>query len=519
MNNALLSAPHCLARIACVSLVGIALASQPAWAQQEDATNTPSNKMEVQSQLDPTFQSKISDDSAYICALVEHKYAQDAKRALTPGASAQPNARRFVKAEEPTPAPAQPVPFGSAGAQFDYVPNFSWFRSHAGRRYNAPFALVPRDLPKEMLYFIFKESSGNYDHGFGAGDGYNALGAFQIDRNYGLANFFMMVSNYDPAKFYMLAAVGEKYNWDFKTYPVWDNNATEHPQYAKFTEFGRDLNWAWHQAYAADPATFSALQNDYIYKAYYASKTGIKRIMLYYGIDLTARSNQLKSLVWGMANLFGTGGGVDQLKQGHVWGVSRFIEKAGINGSMSDVDIITRLCDSVVNNCKELLPKSDRYWQGYINRYNSEKAHYLSQLTIPAGEVHRVYNPKTGEHLFITSNSDKEYYLVRGWKNEGKAWVAPNQSSQPVYRMVNPYSGDHMFTVSKEEADTMVSNGWQVQYMPFYSADSTGVPVYRLFNPYATFATHHFTLNTQERDYLVSIGWKDEGIAWYASSK
>lgn len=406
-----------------------------------------------------------------------------------------------------------------AGADFSYVPDFSSWKYKPATRYTTSFNLEKVELPHEMFYFIFKESGGNYDHGFSSGDSFNALGAFQIDRRFGLADFFKMVYNYDPSTFYMMRAVGEKYNWDFKTPLVWDADATSHPVYKKFTEFGRDLNAAWHEAYKADPHTFKSLQDYYIYRNYYLGSSGIKRTMLYYGVDLSARSNQLKSLVWGMTNLFGKGGGVDQLKRGNVWGVNRFLKLADINGNMSDAELVERICDAVINNIKELYPSSQIYWQGWINRYESEKKYYLSKLTLPAGEVHRVYDPRTGEHLFITSQSDKIWYVSRGWNDEGRAWIAPVQSAQVVYRMVNPYSGDHMFTVDTKEVETMVSNGWQVQYKPFYSADATKIPVYRLFNPYESFATHHFTMDKAEVDHLVSLGWKNEGIGWYAESK
>ena len=381
------------------------------------------------------------------------------------------------------------------------------------RHYDVPFELKDMSFSDQMTYFTKWESGRNYNHGFGAGDGYNALGAYQFDRRYGLATFMQQVVNYDPATFHMLAEVGEKYNWDFETPVVWDAEA------GKFTDFGNDLNAAWHAAYNASPTLFSHLQDYYCYRNYYSGPDGVYRSLRYFGFDLDGRSDSVKSLAWGMANLFGKGGGAPELKRGHVWGANKFFAAAGVNGNMSDAEFVRAVCTQSIDHVKEVLPKSGAYWEGYINRYTDEEREYLSHLKLPAGQVNRVYNPSTGEHLFITEKSDLDWYTARGWTDEGAAWFAPLQSNEVVYRLCNPYSGDHMFTKDPAEVETMKSNGWVVQSTPFSSASSDQRPVYRLFNPYATFATHHFTLFKDERDNLKRIGWIVEGVAWYGNTQ
>ena len=245
----------------------------------------------------------------------------------------------------------------------------------AANSYEVPFDLHYKSFPSEMTYFQKWESGHNYDHGFGAGDSYNALGAYQFDRRYGLDTFMKQVYNYDPQTFKMLATVGEKYNWDFSTPDVFDKNTST------FTQFGNDLNQAWHSAYAASPDVFSRLQDYYAYYNYYAAPDGVKRSLSYFGVNPDERSDSFKSLVWGMANLFGKGGGISYLKEGKYWGCNKFFKLADINGSMNDEQLINSICDAVIYNVKEVLPNSSDYWEGYINRYTDEKAHYLG-LTI-----------------------------------------------------------------------------------------------------------------------------------------
>lgn len=383
------------------------------------------------------------------------------------------------------------------------------FSAPSVSHYSVPFELQDMSFSEDMMYFKKWESGNNYDHGFGKGDGYNALGAFQFDRRYGLATFMQQVFNYDPKTFYMLASVGEKYKWDFETPAVWDEEKQE------FTEFGRDLNAAWHAAYRANPRLFSDLQNYYCYRNYYSGRDGVRDSLRHFGFDLDGRSDSVKSLAWGMANLFGKGGGAPELRRGNVWGANKFFAAAKVNANMTDADFVRAVCSAIIDHVQEILPKSQDYWEGYINRYKDEERQYLSHLVFPSGQVNRVYDPTTGEHLFITEKSDLDWYVAHGWKDEGIAWHAPTQSGEIVYRLCNPYSGDHMFTKDVTEVQTMVGNGWIVQSKPFYSASSDQAPIYRLFNPYETFGTHHFTMSQKERDDLVRIGWVDEGIAWY----
>jgi hypothetical protein len=133
-------------------------------------------------------------------------------------------------------------------------------------------------------------------------------------------------------------------------------------------------------------------------------------------------------------------------------------------------------------------------------------------------QMHRLYNPYSGEHFYTSSVNEVCMLVVEGWQYEGAGWVAPATSSTPVYRLYNPYAGDHHYTTSSFERDHLIEVGWNDEGIGWYSDDTRSVPVYRQYNPYAEVGTHNYTTSAYERDSLVGIGWRDEGVGWYALS-
>lgn len=134
-------------------------------------------------------------------------------------------------------------------------------------------------------------------------------------------------------------------------------------------------------------------------------------------------------------------------------------------------------------------------------------------------QMHRMYNPNSGEHFYTANVTEKQHLVSVGWKYEGIGWVAPTGDSRgdAVYRLYNRNSGDHHYTLSAVERDWLVKLGWSYEGIGWYSAKpEQGVPLYRLYNPYAKVGTHHYTLALSERDWLVPKGWRAEGIGWYA---
>ena len=143
-----------------------------------------------------------------------------------------------------------------------------------------------------------------------------------------------------------------------------------------------------------------------------------------------------------------------------------------------------------------------------------------ASTTQSVNEMHRLYNPNSGEHFYTASTKEFKYLVSIGWKDEGIGWYAPTSSSTPVYRLYNPYSGDHHYTMSKSENDYLDSIGWTAEGIGWYSDDAKGVTLYRQFNPYCTGAgSHNYTTDKKENDYLATIGWNAEGTAWYGVKK
>ena len=130
-------------------------------------------------------------------------------------------------------------------------------------------------------------------------------------------------------------------------------------------------------------------------------------------------------------------------------------------------------------------------------------------------EMHRLYNPNSGEHFYIADTAEKDALVPLGWKYEGIGWTAPEKSSTPVYRLYNKYGGEHHYTFDASEKDALVAAGWSYEGVGWYSDDARTVPLYREYNPNAFANNNNYTTDRGEHDHLCSIGWRDEGEAWY----
>ena len=140
------------------------------------------------------------------------------------------------------------------------------------------------------------------------------------------------------------------------------------------------------------------------------------------------------------------------------------------------------------------------------------------ELLVGLRQMHRLYNPYSGEHLYTADTSERDALAGIGWIYEGVGWTAPKGSQTPVWRLYNPYSGDHHYTMKADEYESLAKIGWEQEGIAWYSAskdDKGAVPLYRLFNPYATVATHHYTASSDEYNKLGEAGWEKEGYAWY----
>ena len=131
-------------------------------------------------------------------------------------------------------------------------------------------------------------------------------------------------------------------------------------------------------------------------------------------------------------------------------------------------------------------------------------------------EMHRLYNPNSGEHFFTASGEEKDVLVSAGWKYEGIGFKAPAESDMPILRLYNPNEGKHHYTASEEEWYSLIEKGWKDEGLGWYGADEgKGIPMYRLYNPNA--GDHMYTLSAEERDFLIKAGWNDEGIGFWTA--
>lgn len=222
-------------------------------------------------------------------------------------------------------------------------------------------SLSPVSLSDEMKYFCKYESSQNYDQGFSYGDGYNAMGYYQFDRRHALFGFLKAVYACNPTTYAMFAGpISNEATLSSKSYATYDE-ATD-----KLTPMAQELNDAWHAAYQANPTEFSALQDAYSYNTYYLPVRNLLKTK--YGIDLDKRADCVKGLMWGLSNLFGYGG------------CQNYLNDAKISEDMTDEELVTAVCDTVVTRVTYYCSSQPQYWQGWQNRYRSEKATCLAYL-------------------------------------------------------------------------------------------------------------------------------------------
>lgn len=70
-------------------------------------------------------------------------------------------------------------------------------------------------------------------------------------------------------------------------------------------------------------------------------------------------------------------------------------------------------------------------------------------------------------HTLITDITELHILVENGWKFEGIAFHAGG--SVPVYRLYNPGNGDHLFTTSETERDDLELHGWSPEGIAFFA--------------------------------------------------
>jgi hypothetical protein len=139
-------------------------------------------------------------------------------------------------------------------------------------------------------------------------------------------------------------------------------------------------------------------------------------------------------------------------------------------------------------------------------------------VDVEAAEMHRLYNPNSGEHFYTANTVERDKVKSAGWRYEGIGWTAP-ESGDPVYRLYNPNAGDHHYTLHLYEKNHLVKVGWKYEGIGWYSDKNKSIPLYRAYNPNAKAGSHNYTVNNNEQQTLLRAGWRNEGIAWYGVGK
>lgn len=361
---------------------------------------------------------------------------------------------------------AEPGDASNNGAQTYSMDDDSGIATYSVRTQS----ISPRYVSPEMLYFCKWESGQNYNQGLSWGDGYHAMGYFQFDNRHDLGSFLKAAYTYNPSKYSALAIIGSRYSWDVDGETRSGNS---------FTQLGNDLNQAWHGAYAADSSEFSALQNDWAYTKYFDGPVGIRGSLRAMGINIDNRSDSVKSLVWGMSNLFGQGGGSGYVSSGLYYGANWFIKNSGVNDSMDDGRFIETLCDYVINNVSRRYSTQPEYWQGWQNRYRDEKAHYLSVVRRWVYENGSWYLETVSGHARTKGwayVNGSWYYLDSDTGAMGTGWVLVDGSwywldSSGAMKTGWLLLGETWYWLSSSGA---MATGWQFIGGSWYWFDSSG---------------------------------------------
>ncbi len=160
----------------------------------------------------------------------------------------------------------------------------------------------------------------------------------------------------------------------------------------------------------------------------------------------------------------------------------------------------------------------DYTWQdSYDTHKNVCIKAYGNEIQEKSIEIYRLYNKKSGEHLYTSKSRERDYLSsLSTWDYEGIGWYAPESSGKPVYRLYNTKSGEHLYTADNNERQVLSTMySWKDEGIVWYSDEKQGVPIYRIYNPRASVFAHHYTADQNEYRVLVSLGWKDEKIGWY----
>lgn len=142
--------------------------------------------------------------------------------------------------------------------------------------------------------------------------------------------------------------------------------------------------------------------------------------------------------------------------------------------------------------------------------------------------IYRLHSPSTGRHVWVTTLSQRAYYVSQGYTYEGVAFQSVSQKYQElpppddkvnIYRFYIASTRSHFYTSSLSERDSLISKQGLIYegVSWFGNSSSNSKPVYRLYS--SKLQKHLFTTDTGEKNSLISSGlWSNEGISHYANT-
>lgn len=128
---------------------------------------------------------------------------------------------------------------------------------------------------------------------------------------------------------------------------------------------------------------------------------------------------------------------------------------------------------------------------------------------VVSGDVFRLYNRSTGEHLLTSDIAEKDKLLrSKEWSSEGMVWSYRDGTGIPVYRIYKPGYG-HRFTQHKSEYDNCLKNGWRSEGICWYIDPTSRQDYYTLINPKAKSEVKKYIYTSEQGEIntLEGLGW------------
>ena len=149
----------------------------------------------------------------------------------------------------------------------------------------------------------------------------------------------------------------------------------------------------------------------------------------------------------------------------------------------------------------------------------------VSTIDSLSNSVYRLYNSKTGKHLFSSNQGEIDILTGEGgdWNNEGISYTSPGIGTANVYRFYVGNQNRHFYTANESERDAIIASSsfssWLYEGAAFncFSVDQrpdSSLAVVRYLD--RSSGSHVYSTSPVEQSILDnSLNYLNEGIAWY----